>query len=138
MDLRPYLRRIPLKLRWPNWSDPKTTLFRAYTIYAIQQSKIGTRQSHSPTRSQIWTLQNTMTLIHRASKGRLMDIFEQLFIQKYSHEQVSIQEQTPGENNPLFILLYAVQLRHTDRTGSCLFADTPVILLLRCTIHTTH
>jgi hypothetical protein len=67
-----------------------------------------------------------------------MDIFEQLFIQKYSHEQVSIQEQTPGENNPLFILLYAVQLRHTDRTGSCLFADTPVILLLRCTIHTTH
>jgi hypothetical protein len=51
--------------------------------------------------------------IHRDSEGRLVDILAQFFIQKYSHEHKLIQGQTPGENNPLFRLLYVVQLCHT-------------------------
>jgi hypothetical protein len=41
-----------------------------------------------------------------------MDILEQLFIKKCSHEPTLIQEQIPGENISLFTLLYGVQLRH--------------------------
>ena len=33
-----------------------------------------------------------------------MDIFEQFFIHKYDYEHKLIQEQIPGENNPLFTL----------------------------------
>jgi hypothetical protein len=54
-----------------------------------------------------------MTPIHRDTEGRLMDILAQFFIQKYSHEHMLSQGQTPGENNPLFRLLYVIQLRHT-------------------------
>jgi hypothetical protein len=49
-------------------------------------------------------MQNTVTLIHQASKG-CMDIFEQFFIHKYNYEHTLIQEQIPGENNPLFTVL---------------------------------
>ena len=41
-----------------------------------------------------------MTLTYRASKGRLLSVFEQFFIQKYNHEHKQIQEQTPGKNSP--------------------------------------
>jgi hypothetical protein len=51
-------------------------------------------------------MQNTVTLIHQASKGCLMDIFERFFIHKYNYEHKLIQEQIPGENNALFTLLY--------------------------------
>lgn len=49
-------------------------------------------------------MQNTVTLIHQASKGCRMDIFEQFFIHKYDYEHKLIQEQIPGENNPSFTL----------------------------------
>jgi hypothetical protein len=39
-----------------------------------------------------------------------MDILEQFFIQKCYHKHKLIQEQIPGENNPLFTLLYDVTL----------------------------
>jgi hypothetical protein len=54
-----------------------------------------------------------MTLIHPASAGCLMDILEQFFIKKYSHEHMLIQEEIPGENNPLFTLLHDTKLYHT-------------------------
>ena len=41
-----------------------------------------------------------------------MDILEQLFIQKCSHEHTLIQEQIPGEKISLFTLLYCARLRH--------------------------
>lgn len=53
-------------------------------------------------------MQNTMKLIHQASEGCLMDVFEEIFIHKCNHEHKLIQEQIPGENNPLFTLLYDV------------------------------
>jgi hypothetical protein len=52
---------------------------------------------------EVGLVQNTMKLIRQDSKGCLMDIFEQYFINKYNHEHKLIQEQIPGENNPLFI-----------------------------------
>jgi hypothetical protein len=52
-----------------------------------------------------------MTLIHRSSKGRLTDIWEQFFI-KNINEHKLIQEQVPGEISPLFTLLFGAQLRH--------------------------
>jgi hypothetical protein len=39
-----------------------------------------------------------MTLINRASEGRLMDVLEQFYIQKCSPEHTLIQEQITGEN----------------------------------------
>jgi hypothetical protein len=44
-----------------------------------------------------------MTLIHWASKGRLMDFWEQLFCieNMYNHEHKLIQEQVKGKGHPI-------------------------------------
>jgi hypothetical protein len=70
----------------------------AYAIHTLQHAH------------EFGPIPNTMTLIHKANKGHLMDILEQLFMQKYYHKHKLIQEQIPGENNPLFTLLYDVIL----------------------------
>jgi len=45
----------------------------------------------------------------------------------------------PGKNTPLFTLIYDVNLHSAVTwTGSCCFIYTPLTLLLRSTIQTTH
>jgi len=57
-------------------------------------------------------MQSSATLIHCASKGCLMDIWNHFLIQKYNHEHKLIPEQLPGEINPLLTLLFDAQLCH--------------------------
>jgi len=61
----------------------------AYTNHILQRA-----HQYGPT-------QNTMTLIHRGSKGGLMDILEKYFIQKYSFGNTLIVEHTRAQNNTL-------------------------------------
>jgi hypothetical protein len=56
-------------------------------------------------------MQDNMTLIYRAYKGCLIDIWEQFFI-KNVNEHKLIQEQVPGEIGPLFTLLFGAQQRY--------------------------
>jgi hypothetical protein len=90
---QPYFEHI-LYIRYNNTQS-------AYTNHILQQA-----HEYGP-------IQNTMTLIHPASTGCLMDVLEQFFIKKYSHEHMLIQEQIPGENDPLFTLLHDIKLHHT-------------------------
>jgi hypothetical protein len=64
-------------------------------------------------------IQNTMTLIHRASKGCLMDIMEHFFIRKYDREHKLILEQIPGKNNPF--LLYFMAHKYVTLTACTSF-----------------
>ena len=75
-------------VQYIRYSNPQS----AYTNHILQHAYV------------FGPIQNTLTLIHRASKGCLMDIVEQFFIQKYDREHKLILEQIPGENNPLFTL----------------------------------
>jgi hypothetical protein len=78
-----------------------------------------------------------MASLHPASKGCLMDILEQFFNKKYIHDRMLIQEQIPGENNPLFTLLYDTKLHHTTTwPGSCFFTNIADIWLPCNTLHT--
>ena len=92
------------------------TLKQRYSVH-IQYIRYNNPQSACVSHILRYTLkcgsiQNTVTLINRDTKGRLMGILEQLFIQKCSLEQTLIQEQIPGENISLFTVLYDVRLRH--------------------------
>jgi hypothetical protein len=54
-------------------------------------------------------MQEILTLVHHARKGKCMDTMEQLQIQKYHQEHWLIPEQKPHEYNPPFQLLYDTQ-----------------------------
>jgi hypothetical protein len=54
-------------------------------------------------------MQEILTLVHHARKGKHMDTMEQLQIQKYHQEHRLIPEQKPHKYNPLFQLLYDTQ-----------------------------
>jgi hypothetical protein len=80
-----------------------------------------------------------VTSIHRISAGRLIGIVRSIVIKENSYELTLIQEQIPGENNPLFILLYDLQSRYvTAWTGYWFFTDTTVLKLPCNTVAAAH
>jgi len=93
------------------------TLFAAHAIYVTWAKLVGAWNSvisndifdttihsrHVPIvfynmHTNLESVQNTMTLINRASKGRLVDVLEQFCIQNYRPEHTLIQKQITSEN----------------------------------------
>jgi hypothetical protein len=55
---------------------------------------------------------DTMTLLQHVTWGPYMNILEEFYIQQYSFGNKLLGEQYPGDRNPLFELIYDLQLRH--------------------------
>jgi hypothetical protein len=73
---------MPSKLRWPNWP---TLRQRYYAHVGIFDKTIHNRNKQIIFYNtyEYGPIQNKETLIHPASKGRLVDNLERSFIQKY-------------------------------------------------------
>jgi len=54
--------------------------------------------------------QCTVSLLHHANKGLHMNILEHFYIQLDNHQNKIKQKQHPGDRNPLFDLVYDLQL----------------------------
>jgi hypothetical protein len=59
---------------------------------------------------------NSMSLIRCVNRGPLMNTLEQFYIQLYALNNKLVNEQYPGEYNPLFQLLNDLLLRHNHVT----------------------
>jgi hypothetical protein len=84
-----------------------------YIRYKDTQSAYANHiQQHTHTHTHTYgPLQNTKTLIHRASKRRLVDILNNCLFKNIAISITLIQKQIPVENTPLFTLISDVNLR---------------------------